>query len=71
MNHEHMAPVATSVNGKVTYTSKLIELIVTLLKSCTNLSEPTSQSSTLLSRHRKTEKSCSKPIARDGIRQTL
>lgn len=55
MNRERTAPVATSVNGKVTYTSKLIELIATLFKSCSNLSSPTSQSSTSLSRHRKTE----------------
>lgn len=52
--------VATSVKGKVTYTYKLTELIATLLKSCSTLSEPTSQSSILFSRHRKTENLASK-----------
>ena len=33
MHHEHMALVTISVSRKVTYTSKLIELIAILLKS--------------------------------------
>lgn len=60
MNYEHMPLVATSVKGKVTYTYKLTELIATLLKSCSTLSEPTSQSSIFFSRHRKTENLASK-----------